>query len=160
MDGRALESGHSFQRKVIPLILRGKDTFIEFSFQKGKTVAFALPLLLQLRRDEAGIKAIVLASNTESAIRIFGEFENFQPTNARTRNRSLIKASDASGEANLFVGLLSENNEIRSELNNLGRRPDIIVSEPKRLIDHLRRGNVEFADEVTLSKALEGRREL
>ena len=50
----------SFQRKVVSLIAKGKDTVVEVSYQKGKAVAFILPLLLQLRKNGSGIKAIVL----------------------------------------------------------------------------------------------------
>jgi ATP-dependent RNA helicase DeaD len=138
----------SFQRKVIPLILKGNDTVVEFSYQRGKTVAFILPLLLQLKRDDSGIKAIVLASKTEELSKIFREFKRFQVQGAGIRNQNLVKLKSHSAKRGLTTALLSEENEIRIEVRNLTREPDIVVCSPRRLIDHIRRANVSFSDEL------------
>lgn len=138
----------SFQRKVVSLIAKGKDTVVEVSYQKGKAVAFILPLLLQLRKNGSGIKAIVLASKTEDLTKIFSEFKRFQLQGSRSRQKNLVRVKSRSENRGLLTVLLSEENEIRTEVRSFSREPDIIVSSPGRLIDHIRRGNVYFSDDL------------
>ncbi len=138
----------SFQRKVVPLIARGKDTVVEYSYQRGKTVAFILPLLLRLKENGSGIKAIVLASNTDDLNKIFYEFKRFHLQGSRSRQESLIRVKSHSENQGFLTVLLSEENEIRTEVRSFSREPDIVISSPERLIDHIRRGNVLFSDDL------------
>ena len=160
LDAEALslvrEAGYhdltSFQRKVVPFIVKGKDTVVdvEFSYQRGKTVAFILPLLLQLKKSGPGIKAIVLAPKTEDLTKIFNEFKRFHLQGSRTRQINLVRVKSHSENRGLLTVLLSEENEIRTEVRSFTREPDIIVSSPGRLIDHMRRGNVSFSDDLRI----------
>jgi len=156
LDAEALslvrEAGYhdltSFQRKVVSLIAKGKDTVVEVSYQKGKTVAFILPLLLRLKKNGSGIKAIVLASKTEDLTKILNEFKRFQLQGSRTGQKNSVRVKSHSENRGLLTVLLSEENEIRAEVRSFSREPDIIISSPGRLIDHIRRGNVYFSDEL------------
>ncbi len=139
-----------FQKRVVPLILKGRDTIFEYSIQRGKTVAFILPLLMRIEPDAKGIKAIVLAAGTREVAGIFREFGRFQSPQGRSRRRNPAGSVSLMGSADLTAALLSEEQDIRSEVRSVSRKPDIVISTPGRLIDHIRRENTEFAGQVRL----------
>jgi ATP-dependent RNA helicase DeaD len=118
------------QRKVVPLIQSGRDLAVEVEGDAGKTAAFILPLMARLRRGRAGIKAVVITSSAEDSRKVEREFQRFSRPGA--------------GRSVSIFALAAEESD-RSEHRNLARQPDVVIGIPRRIIDHIRRGNLELA---------------
>ena len=114
----------ALQRQVVPLIMSGRDVAVEVEGDSGKTAAFILPILARLKRGKAGIKAVVVTSSAADSRKVKGEFERF-------------------GRVHLLA--LGMGPSDRSEYRSLSRQPDIVVGVPARIIDHIRRGNLDFS---------------
>ena len=116
------------QLRLVPIILKGKDVAVEAEGDSGKTAAFILPLLVKLKRGKAGIKAIVLTSSTENSHKVFREFKRF----VRSGNKPSVFAFGFEGQE-------------KKEHRMLSRNPDVVIGTPNKVIDHIRRGNLEFS---------------
>lgn len=89
----------------------------------GKTVAFTLPMLKWLNPPTGRIQAVIIAPSRELVIQIAG-----------------VVREIASG---FKVSALYGGHNVEDEVNTLSVTPDIIVATPGRLLDHLKRGNVD-----------------
>ena len=119
----------ALQQEVIPLILKGKDLAVEAEEGSGKTAAFIVPVLLRARSGKPGIKAVVLAPTVEQVRKIVQE--------ARRLASSRKKAPSV-----LPLGLDAD---ARKEARQVQENPDVIVGTPEKVIDHIRRGSVDFS---------------
>ena len=116
------------QQRLIPIILKGRDVAAEAEGDSGKTAAFILPLSVKLKRGKAGIKALVLTSTTENSHKVFREFRRF----VRSGKRPSIFAFGFQGQE-------------KKEHRMLSRKPDVVIGTPSKVIDHIRRGNLDFS---------------
>jgi ATP-dependent RNA helicase DeaD len=116
------------QQRVVPLIMRGRDVAVEAEGDSGKTAAFILPILVRIKRGKAGIKAVVLTSSIENSRKVYREFRRF---------------SGSSKKPSFFA--LGVEGLGRKEHSILARSPDVIIGTPNRVIDHIRRGNLDFS---------------
>ena len=116
------------QQRLIPIIFEGKDVAVEAEGDSGKTAAFILPLSVKLKRGKAGIKALVLTSSTENSHKVFREFRRF----VRTGKRPSVFAFGFQGQE-------------KKEHRILSRNPDVVIGTPNKVIDHIRRGNLDFS---------------
>jgi ATP-dependent RNA helicase DeaD len=121
------------QQRLIPIILKGKDVAVEAEGDSGKTAAFILPLSVKLRRGKAGIKALVLTSTTENSRKVFREFRRF----IRSGKRPSVFAFGFQGQE-------------KKEHRMLLRNPDVVIGTPNKVIDHIRRGNLDFSNLQTV----------
>ncbi len=113
------------QSKLIPAILAGKDVMGQAKTGSGKTAAFALPLLHRCEKELAG-QALILCPTRELAIQITAEIDalgQFTP----------IKAAAIYGGDNM-----------REQMDELARGPQILVGTPGRVMDFAERGNIHF----------------
>jgi ATP-dependent RNA helicase DeaD len=117
------------QQRLIPIILKGRDVAVEAEGDSGKTAAFILPLSVKLKRGKAGIKAIVLTSSTENSHKVFREFRRF----IRSGKRPSVFAFGFQGQE-------------KKEHRMLSRNPDVVIGTPNKVIDHIRRGNLDFSN--------------
>ena len=119
------------QWKAIPLLLQGRDLLGCAQTGTGKTAAFALPILQQLKKSnlKAGRKearALILTPTRELA----GQIQE----NIRIYGRYLkLKTS-------VVFGGVSLNNQIR----DMARGTDILVATPGRLLDLVRQGHLKL----------------
>ncbi|VDO23616.1 unnamed protein product [Haemonchus placei] len=105
------------QRKTIPCILDGKDVVAMSRTGSGKTAAFAIPLLQQLkRRDTRGIRALLVSPTRELALQTF----------------KVVK------ELGRFTGLrcavLVGGDAIEDQFSSIHENPDILIATPGRLL--------------------------
>ena len=121
------------QQRLIPIILKGRDVAAEAEGDSGKTAAFILPLSVKLKRGKAGIKAIVLTSSSENSHKVFREFRRF----VRSGKRPSVFAFGFQGQE-------------KKEHRMLSRKPDVVVGTPNKVIDHIRRGNLDFSSLQTV----------
>jgi superfamily II DNA/RNA helicase len=128
-----------FQRKLIPLILTGRDIAAHSDPGSGKTAAFLLPLMLMCRGSESGrgprrstsappkASVAILVSDAEEAREVSREYQRF----------SRIVANPPS-----FLSLGDSEDARREERFIESRAPAIVVGTVGRVIDHLRRGSL------------------
>ena len=120
------------QRAAIPEILAGKDLMATAQTGTGKTAAFCLPMLDMLQRRQGnGLRALVLTPTRELALQI--------DASLRAYGRYLPLRTS------VVLGGVSVNGQV----NDLRKRPDILVATPGRLLDlmrqrHLRLDHIEF----------------
>ncbi|XGW32105.1 hypothetical protein V3C99_010353 [Haemonchus contortus] len=105
------------QRKTIPCILDGKDVVAMSRTGSGKTAAFVIPLLQQLkRRDTRGMRALLVSPTRELALQTF----------------KVVK------ELGRFTGLrcaiLVGGDAIEDQFSSIHENPDILIATPGRLL--------------------------
>ena len=111
------------QARTIPLLLEGNDVIAEAETGTGKTLAFLLPIL-QNMKPSSGIQSLILAPTRELAIQITDEVEKL-----KTDYKVL----------SIFGG-----RDIQSQLKKLNKEIDIVVATPGRLIDHIKRKTIDL----------------
>ena len=116
------------QQRVVPLVMRGRDVAAEAEGDSGKTAAFILPILVRLKRGKAGIKAVVLTSSIENTRKVYREFRRFSGSSKRPSFYALGVEGFEGKEHRILAG-----------------RPDVLIGTPNRVIDHIRRGNLDFS---------------
>ena len=97
----------------------------------GKTLAFLLPALDRLLRDPAKARnprVVVLEPTRELVIQVAGEI-------GKLAARTSLRAVSVYGGA-----------DMRKQTDKLRRGVDIVVATPGRLMDHMRRRNVQLGD--------------
>lgn len=100
-----------------------KEIMIVAPTGSGKTVAFTLPMLKWINPPTGRLQSIVIAPSRELVIQI---------ANVVRELATGFKVSAVYGGHN-----------VEDEVNTLSVTPDIIVATPGRLLDHLKRGNVD-----------------
>jgi ATP-dependent RNA helicase RhlE len=119
------------QTQAIPPGLQRRDIVGCAQTGTGKTLAFLLPALDRLLRDRAKTKnprVMVLEPTRELAIQVAGETEKLA---ARTSLR-VVSVYGGAG--------------MKKQTDKLRRGVDVVVATPGRLMDHMRRKNVNLRD--------------
>jgi ATP-dependent RNA helicase RhlE len=119
------------QTQAIPPGLRGRDIVGCAQTGTGKTLAFLLPALEHLLRDQSQSKnprVLILEPTRELAIQIAGEARKLAA-------RTSLRIAAVYGGAGM-----------RKQTNQLRRGVDVVVATPGRLMDHMRRRNVQLKD--------------
>ncbi len=125
------------QAQAIPMGLAGRDLLATAQTGSGKTVAFAIPLIVQAIKQPQST-ALVLTPTRELATQIVEVFRNLTKFMPQIRLALLMGGAGMGGQR-----------------NSLLRRPSIIVATPGRLMDHIRRGNADLSQvtQVVLDEA-------
>ena len=126
------------QVETIPAILAGHDVMAGAQTGTGKTAAFALPILNQLKaktlsdkaqmepvnKEVKSVRALILTPTRELALQV---------------HQSFVKYGKLSGlDSAIVYGGVS----IDAQSDVLKAGVDILVATPGRLLDHLRRGSL------------------
>jgi ATP-dependent RNA helicase RhlE len=114
------------QLQSIPISLEGKDLVGIAQTGTGKTLAFGIPML-QLLANNKGMGLVVLptrelASQVDESLKTIGKM------------------------IGLRTAVLIGGEPIGKQLNDLRRKPHIIVATPGRLVDHAKRGSVSLGN--------------
>ena len=116
------------QEKTIPFVLeQSADVVALAQTGTGKTAAFGLPLLNLIDPDAERVQALVLAPTRELCIQITNDLKNYAKYLKGVRIVPVYGGED-----------------IRVQLRQLDRTPQIVVATPGRLIDLLKRGKVNL----------------
>jgi ATP-independent RNA helicase DbpA len=110
------------QAASLPLALAGKDLIAQARTGSGKTVAFALPLLVNLNPRRFAVQALVLCPTRELAEQVTQEI------------RRLARAED-----NIKTLTLCGGSTLRPQTASLAHGAHIVVGTPGRILDHLAR---------------------
>ena len=102
---------------------------IEQMSQTGKTAAFALPLLSRINLKKRHPQVLILTPTRELAIQVAESFKTY-----------------GAGMKGLNVLSIYGGQSYGTQLNQLKRGVHVIVGTPGRLMDHMRKKTVSFAD--------------
>ncbi len=122
------------QREAIPLALQGHDLLVSSQTGSGKTAAFMLPCLhrLILAGPSRRPRVLVLTPTRELAQQVSSA------------------ALDLAGRRGPRVAVLVGGAPYAVQLKQLRGPLDIVVATPGRLMDHMRRGNLDLSGIDTL----------
>lgn len=115
------------QVQALPAALAGRDVLGCAQTGTGKTVAFLVPIIENLK-DGTGKspRAVVLAPTRELVLQIAEE------------------ARQLAGHTALRTSAIFGGSSMRRQIKDLKRGVDIVVATPGRLMDHMRRRNIRF----------------
>jgi len=119
------------QTQAIPPGLQGRDIVGCAQTGTGKTLAFVLPALEHLLQNQSKTKnprVVALEPTRELAIQVTEETR-------KVAARTSLRVVSVYGGAGM-----------RRQIDNLRRGVDVVIATPGRLMDHMRRGNVNFKD--------------
>jgi ATP-dependent RNA helicase DeaD len=115
------------QETAIPLILQGKDVIGQAHTGTGKTAAFGLPILQQIKPG-GPVQVLILTPTRELAVQVTDEITRFAKyTGIKT--------------VTIYGG-----QSINLQLDKLRRGVQIVVATPGRLIDHIKQGSIILDD--------------
>ncbi|MFP4564442.1 MAG: DbpA RNA binding domain-containing protein [Spirochaetia bacterium] len=137
------------QEKIAPLALQGRDLVVETYESRGKTAAFLVPALLRPDFSSPGSYPKVLILTPE---------ESRIPKISKQLDK-LLAAGFPPGSHPRVAPLAVEKNP-KKELKLLSGNPDIIIGTTARVIDHIRRNNIDVKNVelliLTAEEDLEG----
>jgi superfamily II DNA/RNA helicase len=114
------------QSETIPIIKQGHDVIGQSETGSGKTAAFGIPLVEKVVKGNK-IQALVLAPTRELALQIaddLGKFSRFK---------------------GLYIQTVYGGVSIGPQISGL-RKAEIVVGTPGRIMDHMRRGTMDFSN--------------
>ncbi|KAJ3427905.1 atp-dependent RNA helicase ddx54 [Anaeramoeba flamelloides] len=116
------------QRKVLPVLLEGKDVFAMAKTGSGKTGSFLIPLINKLgsHSQKVGVRGIVISPTRDLTLqtarfcRVFSSFTD------------------------LRVCVLVGGQSMEEEFHALSSNPDILIATPGRLLHHINETGLTF----------------
>ena len=103
---------------------RQRDIMLLSPTGSGKTIAFALYMLKNMKEPSGRVQAVVIAPSRELAVQI----------------SKVLQAIASDYKATCCYG----GHNFEDETNSLSATPDIVVSTPGRLLDHIMRENIDL----------------
>lgn len=121
------------QEKSLPLILDNKDLVAQAKTGSGKTLSFALPLIVKLDVKKFKIQSLILTPTRELASQVAVEVRKV------ARYKHNIKVLELCGGV-----------PYRPQVGSLFHGAHIVVGTPGRILKHLEENNLSFEDVNTL----------
>lgn len=121
------------QAESLPVSLSGADLLAQAPTGSGKTVAFTLPLIKNLRPRNYAVQALVLCPTRELAGQVASEIRRL-----------------ARYPGNIKVLTLCGGQPIGPQIGSLEHGAHVIVGTPGRISDHLRKGTLDLGQVNTL----------
>ncbi|GEM_PF-38432 len=116
------------QMEAIPLALQGRDILGSAQTGTGKTAAFAIPMVEGLMRQPHG-SAVIMT-----------------PTRELARQVMEVVKQLLGFKSDINMAFLIGGEPMRPQLNQLARKPRIIIGTPGRINDHLERRSLKLDD--------------
>ncbi len=117
------------QKKVFPVFFQKKDIIAGVNGAKGKRSSYVVPVLVSLKTHQETARVLIIVSEPENVRKAGREF-----------SRYISKI-----ESDLRVAELVSDSMIKQELRSLSDSPDIIIGTHSRIIDHIRRENIDLS---------------
>lgn len=114
------------QEEAIPFIIKGRDIIGKAQTGTGKTLAFALPILQLIDEDITTTQALILTPTRELALQITQVFEYL------------------TADSNIGIVPVYGGHDVDKQINRLKTKSQIVVGTPGRILDHLRKGTINF----------------
>ncbi len=123
---RGIKEPTPIQEKAIPPAFKGNDLIAKAQTGTGKTFAFLLPILQRVHTDVHQEQVLIIAPTRELIKQIADE------------------AKSLAAPLGVDVLPLIGGKTIEGQLQQLGRRPHVILGTPGRLLDHAERGSLHL----------------
>jgi ATP-dependent RNA helicase DeaD len=123
------ESPTQIQTESIPILLDGNDLLAQAQTGTGKTAAFSLPILAQIKEEVRHPQALILAPTRELAIQVADALTAY----SRNMPACVVTA---------IYGGSAYDRQIKA----LKRGSHIVVGTPGRVIDHMKKGTLKTDD--------------
>ena len=138
LEKKGIEVSTPIQAGVIPLMREWKDVIAKAPTGTGKTFAFGIPIIEHIDAEREETQAVILAPTRELALQITDEL------------RLLCTFLPGIRTVCLYGGA-----PIGRQIDQLKKKPQIIVATPGRLGDHLKRrtAKLDSVDTVILDEA-------
>jgi len=120
------------QAGIIPIMLTGADVIGQAQTGTGKTAAFALPILHNLKSNSGYIQALVMAPTRELALQVADAMVEYGK------------------QSHVRVLAVYGGQPYAPQINQLKRGVDVVVGTPGRLLDLLKRGVLDLSRLRTL----------
>lgn len=127
LERMGISTPTDIQKETIPVMMAGRDVIGIAPTGTGKTIAFGIPMLEYISLKDTRVQELVLAPTRELAMQIVQDLMDL----ARFIPQINIAA--------LYGG-----QPISRQLNQLKRKPQIVVATPGRMIDMVNRGHVSL----------------
>lgn len=124
------EKPTKIQEKAIPIVLEGKDVIVKSATGSGKTLIYASRIVMDTKKGE-GVQSLILLPTRELALQVEQELEKY------------------SKYADLNVVLLHGGSDVDAQANKI-KNAEIVVGTPGRVMDHLKRDNLNLDKIKTL----------
>lgn len=125
------DKGYEFPTKVqadaIPPLMAWKDVIAKAPTGTGKTFAFGIPMIAHIDPASEEVQGLILAPTRELALQIGDEL------------RGLLTHC-----ASIRVAVLYGGQKLEPQLQQLRKKPQIVVATPGRLMDHYKHRAVRF----------------
>lgn len=124
------------QNQSIPIILEGKDVLVRARTGSGKTLAYVIPILqkiLLLNLSTNMIRVVILVPTNELVHQVYNAIQ------------SLLKYIDTITVCELI------GDDKKVEITKLKEKPTILISTPKKLVDHMKSGNIDLKGQEEVS---------
>ncbi|MGD6848093.1 DEAD/DEAH box helicase [Rossellomorea aquimaris] len=116
------------QENVIPTLLEGKDVMAKAQTGTGKTFAYVLPILEKSKSATPHIQSLIITPTRELAIQVTSEIRKLT-----TKNKGFSVISVYGGKSH------------EEEIKELEQNVNVVVGTPGRLLDHLKKGNLDLS---------------
>ena len=111
------------QEKVIPFLLENEQDMVALAQTgTGKTAAFGLPIIQQIDTDQRSIQTLILSPTRELAMQIANDLKKY------AKNIKKLK-----------IAVVYGGSDIRAQISELDRGPQIVVGTPGRTLDLIKR---------------------
>jgi ATP-dependent RNA helicase DeaD len=129
LQKKGFEEPTEIQEKTIAILLNEDvDVIGQAQTGTGKTAAFGLPILEQMRENSKTIQALVLVPTRELAIQVSEEINSFK------------------GSRKFQIMPVYGGQSITDQLQRLKKGVDVVVGTPGRVFDHIRRKSITLED--------------
>lgn len=126
LNKQGIKEPTPIQEQAIPVAFKSSDVIAKAQTGTGKTLAFLLPILQRVHIDVNQEQVLIIAPTRELVKQIAEE--------AKTLGAVL----------GVDILPLIGGKTIEAQLQQLGRRPHVIVGTPGRLLDHAKRGSLHL----------------
>ena len=127
LDKKGYVQATPVQGGAIPYFMKWEDVIAKAPTGTGKTFAFGIPMVEHIDPENDAVQGLVLAPTRELAIQIMEEL------------RDLCEFKEGVRAVVLYGG-----QPIDRQINQLKKRPQIVVATPGRLMDHMKRRTVRL----------------
>lgn len=124
---QGIQTPTTIQDQAIPSVFKGRDLLAQAQTGTGKTYAFLLPSLQQIKADNHTEQVLIMA-----------------PTRELAKQTADVAQSLAPGLGIDVLNLIG-GKTIENQLQKLHRHPHIIIGTPGRLLDHCRRNSLDLS---------------
>lgn len=115
------------QEQSIPTLLTGRDLIGQAKTGTGKTLAFLLPMMERMDKDSPFVQGLIITPTRELAIQITEEAKKLAPAK----------------ELNILAAYGGQ--DVERQIKKLKGDIHLVIGTPGRLLDHLRRGSIDFS---------------